>query len=252
MISLKNKVALVTGGSRGIGRGITIKLAEAGADVAINFFSDEKAAAATVKAANKYNVKVEQYRADISKENEVEEIIETVKDKFGKIDILVNNAGIWKYAKIHEMTEAQWDETININLKGIFTCCKHVSKIMIDQKYGKIINISSTAGQRGEADHSHYAASKGAIISFTKSLAPELAPYNITVNCVAPGWIHSDMTQPVIDDKEYYERVLNTIPMRRFGEPEEIAGAVLFLASELGNYVTGEIVNVNGGSVLCG
>ena len=180
------------------------------------------------------------------------EMIETVKDKFGKIDILVNNAGIWKYAKLHEMTEAQWDETININLKGIFTCCKHVSKIMIEQKYGKIINISSTAGQRGEADHSHYAASKGAIISFTKSLAPELAPYNITVNCVAPGWIHSDMTQPVIDDKEYYERVLNTIPMRRFGEPEEIAGAVLFLASELGNYVTGEIVNVNGGSVLCG
>jgi 3-oxoacyl-[acyl-carrier protein] reductase len=170
--------------------------------------------------------------------------------QFGQIDILVNTAGIWTYGAIDTMPEEVWDETMAANLKSIYNCCRLVVPHMKARRRGKIINVASTAGQRGEAFHSHYAATKGAIISFTKSLAPELAPHNILVNCVAPGWVATDMSSAAL--AEDGENIINLIPLHRPGKAEEIAGAILFLASDLASYITGEILNVNGGNVLVG
>ena len=174
----------------------------------------------------------------------------TIK-RFGRIDILVNNAGIWKYAAIDKMTEKQLKETIQTNVNGVFYTTTAAVPQMTKQKSGNIINISSTAGQRGEPLHSHYAASKGAIISLTKSLAVELAPHNIRVNCVAPGWVDTDMSHESLTGEEK-EKILGLIPLGRAGTPDEIAGSVLFLTSDLSTFITGEILNVNGGAVLCG
>jgi 3-oxoacyl-[acyl-carrier protein] reductase len=181
----------------------------------------------------------------------VEKMIEYAVDQFGKIDILVNNAGVWKHAAIDKMTEEQLKETLELNLSGVFYAITASVPHMIKGKSGNIINISSTAGQRGESFHSHYAASKGALISLTKSLAVELAPHNIRVNCVAPGWVDTDMSHASLVGREK-EQILHTIPLGRAGTAEEIAGSVLFLASDLSTYVNGEVLNVNGGSVLCG
>ncbi|RMD50472.1 MAG: SDR family oxidoreductase, partial [Ignavibacteria bacterium] len=171
---------------------------------------------------------------------------------FGSIDILVNNAGIWKHSPIDKMTLEKWNETININLTGTYLFTKYVVPEMKAKKGGRIINIASTAGQRGEAEYSHYASSKGGVIAFTKSLATELGKYNINVNCVAPGWVLTDMTQHIFDNEEERKKELSIIPLGRVAMPEDIAGPVLFLASGLANHITGEILNVNGGSVLCG
>jgi 3-oxoacyl-[acyl-carrier protein] reductase len=251
MIDLKGKVALITGASRGIGKASAILMAQAGCDLAINYCNNEKDAEKVAKSTEKYGVKVKIYQADVSKKRQVEEMVTGVVKEFDKIDILVNNAGIWKYAAIDRMSEEQLRETMEVNLNGTFypitACVPH----MIKGRGGNIINISSTAGQRGEPYHSHYAASKGAIISLTKSLAVELAPHNIRVNCVAPGWVDTDMSHQSLvgEDKE---KILQVIPLGRAGTAEEIAGSVLFLASELSTFITGEIINVNGGAVLCG
>lgn len=189
-------------------------------------------------------------KSDVAKYNAVQEMVDDFKAFFGKIDILVNNAGIWTEGAIESMSEQVWDETINVNLKSIYNCCRIVVPLMISAGGGRIINLSSTAGQRGEPLHSHYAATKGAIISFTKSLAAELASKNILVNCVAPGWVYTDMSKEAYEEEG--DKILNTIPLRRMATAEEIAGAILFLASDLATYITGEILNVNGGSVLCG
>ena len=178
-------------------------------------------------------------------------IIELV-NKIKKIDILVNNAGIWEYGEADKMTLREWNKTMQANLTSMFLMTKHVIPIMKKNKFGRIINISSTAGQRGEAFHSHYAASKGAMISFTKSLAAEIGKYNITVNSVAPGWVDTEMCKEVFSDKKYKEKVRLDIPVQRIASAEDIAGPVLFLASDLARHVNGEILNVNGGSVLCG
>jgi 3-oxoacyl-[acyl-carrier protein] reductase len=169
-----------------------------------------------------------------------------------RLDILVGNAGIWKEAAIDRMTERQLEEMLAVNVKGVFTCCQEAARIMKRQKSGRIILVSSTAGQRGEAFHSHYAASKGAVISLTKSLAPELAAHGILANCVAPGWFDTDMSRPSLENARARRQVLATIPLGRVGSPEEFAGAILFLASDLSTFVTGEILNVNGGAVLVG
>jgi 3-oxoacyl-[acyl-carrier protein] reductase len=179
-------------------------------------------------------------------------MFETAVKRFGRLDILVANAGIWKEAAIDRMTDRQLAEMLDINVKGVFTCCREASRIMKRQRSGRIILISSTAGQRGESFHSHYAASKGAVISITKSLAPELASYNILVNCVAPGWFDTDMSRPSLRNARTHREVLATIPLRRIGRPGEFAGAVLYLASDLSTFTTGEILNVNGGAVLVG
>ncbi len=178
-------------------------------------------------------------------------VASTVK-RFGALDILIANAGIWKRAPIDEMSEGEWDETINANLRSIYACCRAAARVMIAQKRGTIILISSTAGQRGEAFHSHYAATKGAIISMTKSLAAELGPRGITVNCVAPGWVETDMSMGPLTERKESRKIRELIPLGRVATPEEIAGPILFLASDLASHVNGEVLNVNGGSVLCG
>jgi 3-oxoacyl-[acyl-carrier protein] reductase len=251
MIDLKGKVALITGASRGIGKASALMLAQAGCDVAINYRDNEKEARKVAESAEKIGVKAKTYRADVSKKQQVEKMVTSIVKEFGRIDILVNNAGIWKYAAIDEMSEEQLRETIGVNLNGTFYPITACVPLMMKQEWGNIINISSTAGQRGEPYHSHYAASKGAIISLTKSLAAELAPNNIRVNCVAPGWVDTDMSHESLVGEER-EKILQVIPLGRAGTAEEIAGSVLFLASELSTFITGEVINVNGGAVLCG
>jgi 3-oxoacyl-[acyl-carrier protein] reductase len=251
MIDLKGKVVLITGASRGIGKASALMLARAGCDLAINFCNNEKEAHKVAEGAEKIGVKATIYHADVSEKQQVEKMVVGVIKEFGRIDILVNNAGIWKYAAIDRMSEEQLRETLEVNLNGTFYPITASVPYMIKQGGGNIINLSSTAGQRGEPFHSHYAAAKGAIISLTKSLAVELATFNIRVNCVAPGWVDTDMSHQSLagEDKE---KILQVIPLGRAGTAEEIAGSVLFLASELSTFITGEIINVNGGAVLCG
>jgi 3-oxoacyl-[acyl-carrier protein] reductase len=224
--------------------------AKAGAAVAINFRHAKAEAESLTAEIVKNGGKAAAFQADVGKYAEVERMVDAVLRDFGQIDVLVNNAGIWTYGAIDTMPKEVWDETMAANLKSIYNCCRLIVPHMKARRSGKIINISSTAGQRGEAFHSHYAATKGAIISFTKSLAPELAPYNILVNCVAPGWVATDMSNDAIAEEG--ENITNLIPLRRAGTAEEIAVVILFLASDLASYMTGEVVNVNGGNVLIG
>lgn len=249
-IALEGKNALVTGGSRGIGRAIAIMLARAGAHVALSYHQDERAARSVVDTITSSGGRAVALRDDLGSWSAAERLTEACLERLGPIDILVVNHGIWKRAPIESMTEADWDEMANINLKGTVAMCHFVSAPMRKNRSGSIIIISSTAGQRGEAEHSHYAATKGAVISLTKSLATELAPWGIRVNCVAPGWVETDMTRPALANQG--DDIRRLIPIGRVGRPEEIAGAVLFLASELSTFVVGEILNVNGGAVLVG
>jgi len=251
MINLKNKIVLITGGSRGIGEACVRLFSEAGANVGFTFKTGKKSADRVIKKLNS-NSKVKAFKTDLMNEAEIKDTVSSFEDQLGKIDILVNNAGIWKEAEVSKMTIDEWEETLKINLTAAFLFTKYAVPGMKKNKSGKIINIASTAGQRGEAFHSHYAASKGGMISFTKSLAAELGEYNINVNCVAPGWVITDMTKESLNDKLIFEKVCNDIPLKKIAMPEEVAGPVLFLASELASHITGEILNVNGGSVFCG
>jgi len=249
-MELKGKTAIVTGGGRGIGEGIARVLAREGASVVVmdRNGGDAETVAKSIREAGGSAMAVV---ADVTDLASLESMVRTTEQKFGGLDILVNNAGIWKGSPVDEMTDAEWEETMAINMTGTFFCTRAAVPFMKNARWGRIINISSTAGQRGEAFHSHYAASKGAMISFTKSLAVELAPHGITVNCVAPGWVATDMSQESLLGPER-EAILATIPLGRVARPEEIAGAVAFLASDLASFVTGEILNVNGGAVLVG
>lgn len=251
MISLDGKKALITGGSRGIGRATAILLAQAGADVAINYFNQEKAALEVKEEVRKLGRDCLVWKADISRKDQVEELVGTLLKSWNRVDILVNNAGIWTYGEIGNMESAVWHKTMQLNCDGVFFLCNAVAPVMKKKKKGWIINVSSTAGVRGEAFHSHYAASKGAIISFTKSLAAELAPFGIRVNCVAPGWVDTDMCEEVFRAPGFRKKVENSIPLKRIPPPKDIAGPILFLASDLARHITGEVINVNGGSVLC-
>ena len=249
MIDLKNKTALVTGGSRGIGKACVQFLSKAGADVAFTYNTNEQLAN---KLCDEYTGKniVKSFKVNSNNEEDICNVINTIENDFGKIDILVNNAGIWEKSKIENLSLDNWNKTININLTGTFLFTKYTVPIMKKNKFGRIINISSTAGQRGEAFYSHYAASKGGIIAFTKSLAVELGEYNITVNSVAPGWVKTDMTMDVFENEYEEEKIIKEIPLRKIAVPEDVAGAVIFLASDLASHVTGSIISVNGGSVL--
>lgn len=252
VIELNGKVAIITGGSRGIGAATAILFAKAGAKVIITYTKNKKMADEVVSNVRKLGSDCFAIKADISKpKNSLRVVVQAMK-KFGRIDVLVNNAGIWTYGKIGEMKEKVWKETMSVNLDGLFYLTNAVVPIMKKQKSGRIINISSTAGQRGEAEHSHYAASKGGVISFTKAIATELGPYNITVNSVAPGWVETDLNDEVFADKKFREQEKKKIPIKRFATADDIAGPVLFLASDLARHITGEILNVNGGSVLVG
>lgn len=252
-VSLENQVAVITGGSRGIGAATVKVFAEAGARVIFSYRRDAKAARKIIQDSGARG-RVKALRADVSRMSGARTLVGAAVKTFGRVDILVANAGIWNAdpAPIDRMTEKQWDEMMAVNLKGVYTVFRQAVPHMIRQKGGRIIAISSTAGQRGESFHSHYGATKGGIISLVKGLAAELAPHHILVNCVAPGWVDTDMAASVTGDPRELPKALAAIPLGRFGRPEEIAMPILFLASEMASYMTGEIVNVNGGSVLCG
>ncbi len=254
MITLADKVTLITGASRGIGAATARLFARAGARaVVVNYHSNREAADAVVADCRAAGSEALALQADVGKVNAVRKMIAKTVDRFGHLDVVVANAGIWKGAPIEEMTEQQWDETIDTNAKSVYATCSAAAQQMIAQGTGgRIITLSSTAGQRGEAFHSHYAASKGAIISMTKALASELGPRGIYVNSVAPGWVDTDMSSEPLHDRGERKKIMSLIPLRRVATAEDIAGPILFLASDLSNGITGEILNVNCGSVLCG
>ena len=251
MIDLTGKSALVTGGARGIGRACCLMLARAGASVAVNYRVESPSANLLVEEIESAGGEAFALAADVTKRGDAEMLVDETVARFGSIDILVNNAGIWKSSPIEEMSDGEWDEMIDVNLRGTFNCIRAAVPPMKEARSGRIINISSTAGQRGEALSSHYAATKGAVISLTKSLAVELAQSGILVNCVAPGWVVTDMTRDDLLGARR-ESILHTIPLGRAATADEIAGSVVFLASELATFITGEILNVNGGAVLVG
>lgn len=252
-ITLKNQVAVVTGGSRGIGAATVRLFAQAGAQVVFSYLRAAPQARAVVETCGGSSQAVAVH-ANVAKMADAKRLIATALQRFGRLDILVANAGIWNYQPlpIEKMTEKDWDEMMAVNLKGVYSVIHHATPPMIRQQGGRIIVVSSTAGQRGEAFHTHYAASKGGVISLVKGLSTELAPHHILVNCVAPGWIDTDMATPVVKNRREYRQAISVIPLRRFGRPEEVAMPILFLASSLSTYMTGEVVNINGGNVLCG
>ncbi len=252
MINLSGKTVFITGGSRGIGRACALLFARAGAIVAFSYSRNRTEARRTADDIAALGARSLALPLDLTSIQSCRNAVQRVLHEFGRIDILVNNAGIWEEGPIATMTERQWLRTIDVNLNSLYRLCRSVVPVMKKQRSGKIINIASTAGQRGEAFHSHYAASKGGMIAFTKSIAVELIPHGIRVNCVAPGWVLTDMTASVSRRKAFYRRICRDLPRGKFATPGEIAGPVLFLASDLAENVVGEILNVNGGSVLCG
>ncbi|MGD9563670.1 MAG: SDR family NAD(P)-dependent oxidoreductase [Pyrinomonadaceae bacterium] len=245
------KTAIVTGSSRGVGRATALRLAEGGANVVVNYLSNEVEALETVKACQNKGVESIAVRADVSEFLPCRELAKLAVERFGRIDLLVCNAGVWEGAPIEEMSEEVWNKVLNTNLKSAWAMTKACVPAMKKQPSGAIVMVSSTAGQRGEANYSNYAASKGGQISFTKALASELCP-KIRVNAVAPGWIETAMVRPAFEDKEYEQSVLNSIPLNRVATTDDVALAICFLLSEWSRHITGEIVNINGGAVLCG
>jgi 3-oxoacyl-[acyl-carrier protein] reductase len=254
MISLAGKAALVTGGSRGIGAATVKLFAQAGADVVFGYHRNREAAAQVEQDARKHGTRIESLRADLAKMAEARKLVDFARERLGRLDILIANAGIWndKDAPIEQLAEREWDEMMRVNLKSVYAVIHCAVPHMIAQRSGRIVAISSTSGQRGESFHTHYGASKGAIISLVKGLATELAGHNILVNCVAPGWVETDMSKPVLETKAGRKSVLAAIPLKRVATPEEIAGPILFAVSDLATFITGEVINVNGGAVLCG
>ena len=247
-MDLQGKIALVTGGSRGIGRAICIELAQRGANVAINFAGNEAAAQETAAACTALGVQAMTIRADVAKEDETQAMVKTVLDTFGRIDILVNNAGITRDNLALRMTEEEFDAVLDTNLKGAFHCCKAVYRPMMRQRSGRIINLSSVVGLRGNPGQVNYSASKAGLIGLTKSLAKELASRKITVNAVAPGFIDTDMTAALSEQAR--ESLSQTIPMATLGQPEDVAAAVAFFAGDAAAYITGQVLCVDGGMAV--
>ncbi|EJT5934163.1 3-oxoacyl-[acyl-carrier-protein] reductase [Clostridium perfringens] len=245
---LKDKVAIVTGGTRGIGRAIALKLADHGANIVINYRNSDKEAEELKAILEGKGVKVLTVKCDISNFEDSKNLMYKCKEVFGKIDILVNNAGITKDTLIMRMKEEDFDNVIDVNLKGTFNCAKHASAIMLKQRFGKIINMTSVVGIAGNAGQVNYAASKAGVIGLTKSLAKELGSRGITVNAVAPGFINTDMTASL--SEKVKEEASKNIPLKRLGDPEDVANLVGFLASDAANYITGQVINVDGGMVM--
>jgi 3-oxoacyl-[acyl-carrier protein] reductase len=243
---LKDKVAVVTGASRGIGKAAALALVSQGAKVVINYARSSEAAIATVKEITEAGGEAIALQADVSQSAEVDNLIKTTLDKFGRIDVLVNNAGITQDTLLLRMKLEQWQGVIDLNLTGVFLCTKAVSKIMLKQRSGRIINIASVAGQMGNPGQANYSAAKAGVIGFTKTVAKELANRGITVNAVAPGFIETDMTHDLKSDD-----IIKFIPLGRYGKPEEVAGTIRFLASDpAAAYITGQVFNVDGGMVM--
>ncbi len=244
---VKDKVAIITGGARGIGKEIARVFAKEGANICICDV-DEQMLDETVKELQSLGRQAIGLKVDVTNFSQVEEMAQKVLDNFKKIDILINNAGITRDNLLLRMKEAEWDAVLNVNLKGTFNCTKAVSKVMVKQRSGRIVNIASIIGLIGNAGQSNYAASKGGIISFTKSIAKELASRNINVNAIAPGFIKTDMTAKL--SQELQESMLKMIPLNKFGETSDVANVALFLVSEPSNYITGHVIQVDGGMVM--
>lgn len=243
-----NKVAIVTGGSRGIGRAVALGLAKNGAKIVINYAGNAKAAQEVVEIITANGGEAIAVQADVANAQAVDLLVKQTMETFGRIDILVNNAGITRDTLLMRMKEEDWDAVLNTNLKGIFLCTKAVSRIMMKQKSGKIINMTSVVGIMGNAGQANYAAAKAGVIGFTKSMARELASRNITVNAIAPGFITTDMTSVL--SEQVKEDLAKNIPLAKLGSPEDVAYAVVFLSSDYANYITGQTLNVDGGMVM--
>lgn len=247
----EKKVALVTGGSRGIGKKVAEKFAKEGYNLVINYVSDNtniEEITKELKEASKKEIEILFLKSDVTEFKSCEQLVKEAIEKFGRIDVLVNNAGITKDNLLMRMKEEEFDKVIEVNLKGTFNMTKNVIPFMMKKRYGKIVNISSVVGVGGNAGQCNYAASKAGIIGFTKSIAKELASRNILANCVAPGFITTDMTAVLSDDVK--EKISSQIPLKKMGTAEEVANAVYFLANEENTYITGQVLNVDGGMIM--
>ena len=249
-LGLAGKVAIVTGGSRGIGRAVVDLLSSFGTKIAINYLRDEQAATAAMNLARERGAEALAIQADVSQLSQAERLVYETLERFGRIDFLVCNAGIWEGGPVESIAEELWDKTLEINLKGTWSVCRAAVPVMKRQRAGRIVIVSSTAGQRGEANVSNYAASKGGQISFMKSLSTELGPFGINVNCIAPGWVDTDMTTDTFADSTRLDEIVKEIPKGRVATPADIAGPVVFLCSSWAEHITGDVLSVNGGSVL--
>lgn len=243
-----NKVALITGGTRGIGRAIALKLSEEGYNIAISYINNNKKAQEVVDEIEKNNVKALAIKADVSKEEEVNNMMKVINKELGNIDVLVNNAGITRDNLLIRMKTEDWDQVIDTNLRGVFLCTKAVARGMMKKRYGKIVNIASIVGISGNTGQGNYSASKAGVIGFTRSIAKELGSRGINVNAVAPGFIETDMTQVLEDNIK--DEMLKSIPLNRAGKPEDVANLVVFLCSEKADYITGQVIHVDGGMLI--
>ncbi len=244
---LKGKVALITGSSRGVGRAVALGFAKEGAKVIVNYTSNEKAANEVAEAIKQIGSQAIVVRADVAKREEADSLVQAVIDEFGRLDILVNNAGFTRPAMMLKMTEEQWDEVVDIHLKGAFLCSQAAGRQMKEQNNGKIINVTSVAGLVGTVGQINYSAAKGGIISMTKSIARELARYNVCANVISIGILAMGMSEKITTDEKLKEVYMNRILLRRFGQPEDVSPAFVFLASDESNYITGQILCVDGG-----
>ncbi|MCL5126640.1 MAG: 3-oxoacyl-[acyl-carrier-protein] reductase [Deltaproteobacteria bacterium] len=244
-LNFSGQTALITGGARGIGRHIAIGLARSGAFVIINYKSDDKAAQEALDLIEEFEGKASLCKFDVSDPKQVDQQVNEVLKERKSVEILVNNAGIAKDGLVGRMRDADWQDVLNTNLTGAFNMCRALAKSMVRRRYGRIVNISSTAGELGNAGQANYSAAKAGLIGLTKSLARELAPRNILVNCVAPGIIHGGISEHL--NQEQLDVVLQHVPLGRLGTPEEVAASVAFLCSPMANYITGQVLRVNGG-----
>lgn len=250
MKRLDGKVSIVTGASRGIGRGIAVRLAQEGAKVVINHRGSAEGAEETARLIHEAGGEAIVVQADVSRMDEAQRLVQETINAFGQVDILVNNAGTTRDTLLMMMKEDQWDAVVDTNLKSVFTCCKAVARPMVKCKFGRIINISSVSGLAGQGGQTNYAASKAGVIAFSKSLAKELGSRNITVNVVAPGFVPTALTEGILAEGDNLQRAVDATPLGRLGTPEDVAGAVVFFASDDASFITGQVLSVDGGLVM--